>query len=1306
MSNHDYGWKRFWCPRSGSINLADGGYLYDPDEKWGKAHNPDLVSLEAVADFPCVVLLGEPGVGKSRELEKLKKFTQDSMCESSQILELNLRSCTNLREDLFEDEIFTSWLDTSNHLYLFLDSLDEGILSIPTLAVGLVDQLNKPKYRNKIDRLYIRLACRTFVFPKILEEGLKNLWNEARFAIYELAPLRRIDVAKAAEIKAISSDNFLKGIYQNDIVPLAIRPVTLNFLLNTYSFYNNQFPAEQTLFELYLEGCRLLCEEINESRQGSNQLGNLDINQRLAIAARIAAITIFANRFSIWTGINQGNVPVEDLLLQDLCFGYEKVDGREFEITREAIKEVLDTGLFSSRGQCRMGWAHQTYAEFLAAWYLKQHEIPLELMQKILFSSEDPEHKLIPQLHEVTAWLASMRLDVLQEIIKTDPYILLQTDVPTDPEVRASIVENLLVWCEERKLLDQSRISFRNYRKLKHPGLAEQLYPYVCDACKQVDAREQAIDIVEACEVSELQEELAKLALDSTQSIYLRVNSAKAICSIGNDITKISLKPLAIRQLPEDEDDRLKGYVLQALWPGLLTEKELFRALTSPKKNHFFGAYQFFLKYNLVSQIQLSDLGTALDWLKEQGLRCFGHPFEEIGDAILFKSWENFDIPGVAEKFTQVALVQWREHQKIFTHDSELQEKFFSSLAQEIERRHVLIEASVLSILRTKEDPYFLLSTLAESVLGSEDTFWILRKFESSNCENEQKIWTQLIYSSFDRKNAKQIDAILEACENNNLLKEAFSFCFCPIDLNSSRAEKLRTSYLRMQKDKRESHLVEPPPQERISNFLDTLKTGDLSAWWRLNMDMTLKPTSRHYRNEYELNLTQLPGWEEADEVTRRRLVDGAEKYIQQQENIDYDWIGTNTLNRPALAGCRAFLLLLQKREDSLTALSPEIWKRWVPVIIAARSSEQHNDKDYLKLVNYAYINSPKEFINTLIYQIDKENQAYGYLMVVRRLSQCWDNQLKSILLDKAKDPLLQPQCMAELVEELLRQGVDEARDFAKSLIVSPAKLVGEERKKALIATRILVENLDPLSWIFLWKVILQNPSFGREAIESVAYRYSHGIQLDITESQLADFYIWLVHEYPYEEDPDHSKEVMAYYVTARDGIVGMREGTLSQLKERGTLEACTEIQRIIQEFPNITWLSKILADAQANMRRKTWQPLTPQKIFQLIVSQELSNQELSSQLDVIDKRTKIMKDEPKVDRSINVLGNMNVDGVVNTGDGDIDKKNNSDTSSTRFDWKFWLMLILTIVGAAFSGILVEEGRDFFFDRDLPSEVE
>ena len=160
---------------------------------------------------------------------------------------------------------------------------------------------------------------------------------------------------------------------KKNLVPLAIKPVSLVFLFNIYRKYNGQFPSNLKLYELYLEGCKCLCEEVNQSRQSSGRTGNLDNEQRLIVAARIAAITILSNRFAVWTGKEQ-DTPKEDVFIENLYHGHETAKAREFEILKKekVIPEVLDTGLFSSRGLERMGWAHQTYAEFLAAWYLVQ----------------------------------------------------------------------------------------------------------------------------------------------------------------------------------------------------------------------------------------------------------------------------------------------------------------------------------------------------------------------------------------------------------------------------------------------------------------------------------------------------------------------------------------------------------------------------------------------------------------------------------------------------------------------------------------------------------------------------------------------------------------------------------------------------------------------------------------------------------------------------------------------------------------------------------------------------------------------
>ncbi len=1213
MPNQDYKWKRFWCPRSGRINLDHCGYPYDPEAEWGKIYNPDLVTFEAISNLPCLVLLGEPGIGKSRAIESEQdKIINKIEAAGDQVLMLNLRSST--REDLLGGELFkspefTNWLKGTHQLYIFLDSLDECLLRIDTVATLLADKFNRREIVNKAKCLYLRIACRTAVWQPVLEEGLKKIWSKESkdsVGIYELAPLRRVDVSKAAKIEGIDNpEAFLEEINRKSIVPLAIKPITLEFIIKTYRRHGGKFSPNQRLHELYEEGCLWLCEERNKSRISSKLKGNFRPQQRLIIAARIAAITIFGNRFAIWTGI-QSDVEDNDVLIEKICQGTESADGKEFEITEEAVEEVLDTALFSSRGELsRMGWAHQTYAEFLAAWYLVQHQTHLNKVMSLIVSPEDSERKLIPQLHETAAWLASMRTDILQEIMETDPDVLLRSDIPTDADIRAAIVDNLLKQYEQGRFFDPDINNYLRYEKIKHSRLPVQLRPYIQDSSKPIDARDAAIDIAEACEVHELQEELVNLALDSSQSIYLRVSAAKAIWKIGNVDTKLRLKSLTFEQLPEDEDDQLKGYAFRALWSDHLTAEELFNFITPPKKRNFTGAYRVFLDFELIPKLQKTDLVVALNWVKKQGLRCFGHSFERLADAILLKAWEHFDLPDVVEIFTKVTLIQWRQHQGVITCDDKLQTQFRDLVINEVNKRREFINHAVIKVSQSGEESYFLVNSLTESIIQNEDVLWILGKLQNVDSQ-EERIWAAIIQWTFNRQDAKQIDGILTATQTNHVLREEFAPYFSTIDLDSTEAETLRSDYHRRQQhqNRRQKSPLDPPPKERVLLFLEQLELGDLSAWWKLNKVMTLKSDSQSYEQAFESDLTELPGWQEADEKTRERIINGAKKYIEEYKQVVNDWIETNTYNSSELPGCRALQLLLQEVPEFINTLPSELWRRWTPIIVGFPHHNQREDY-YTELVKRAYTTAPSETLNTLLSIIDKKNEEHSEIFIFDKFEKCWDERFKAALLQKVKDTAIKPKCMGQLLEELLKHESTGAREFAQTLVTFPLTSGEEAHQKAVVATKILVECAEPTSWVVVWSAIQQDTDFGREVFEEVANRYSHGIHLNLTEKQLAELYIWLVQQYPHIEDPDHSNEVFAYNMGTRETIANLRDKVLTQLRETGTSQACVEIERIIEQFPKLTWLKRTLLIAQDVMRRKTWHPPQPEQILQIVNKKE-----------------------------------------------------------------------------------------------------
>ena len=208
-----YNWERFFCPREGNISLSDGGYLYDPESEWGKVYNPEVVHFEALADFPCVIILGEPGIGKTHAMKGAKKVIEGKSDEGDRTLWLDLGrsgSEDKLIRDLFENETFASWQKGDNKLHIFLDNLDEGILRVDTITSLLIDELKK----RPTQRLKLYIACRTGMWPISFEKELRQLWNDRPIGIYELVPLRKKDVIEAARANEFNVNEFLEEINQ------------------------------------------------------------------------------------------------------------------------------------------------------------------------------------------------------------------------------------------------------------------------------------------------------------------------------------------------------------------------------------------------------------------------------------------------------------------------------------------------------------------------------------------------------------------------------------------------------------------------------------------------------------------------------------------------------------------------------------------------------------------------------------------------------------------------------------------------------------------------------------------------------------------------------------------------------------------------------------------------------------------------------------------------------------------------------------------------------------------------------------
>lgn len=672
----NYDWKRYWHKFGDSPHIFSG-FLYVSE------YSKDVFSLDAVSDTPCLILLGEPGMGKSKEIERICEV--QIVDENNYKLYFPLSSYgdeNRLVKEIFQSEKINQWKANKKNLYLYLDGLDEALLSIIPLALLLADEIGKlPK-----ERLFLRIACRTAEWSNlsVLENKLREIWKEDKCKILQIALLQSKDVEIAAQTENLDSEKFLAEIYSRSATFLASKPVTLQLLLNLFR-KTSSFPTTQT--ELYEKGCLIYCEENNERRKAAKRIGRLTPEQRFKIASRIAALMIFGNKSSIWIGGTTGEEESSDILVSELSeYSERRRDNSEFKVSQDDIKEVIfDTGLFTGNGHNRLKFSHQTFAEFLASWYLEYKKLPDELVIEII-----GEKYLYPQLYETSAWIANQRPTIFQHLMKVAPAILLRSDILlADESSRVKLVGILLDLFDKE---ESAGIDRNYYRKLKHPKIAEQIKPYIVDKTKGWLVRSEALDIVQVCEVKELQNDLVNIVLDKEDDLNIRVHAAYAVAWVGDSETKAKLKPLVFGKEEDDPRFRLKGVALNMLWNEHISAEELFSVLTPPN-NHFTGSYEVFLDSEMIEKLRKEDLSVALDWLIEN-IGNFLHRISserKLADRILLMAWENLEQREVFERFIKVAKILISNHDSLFK-EIEDKEKLNEILQDDDKRRKIWLE--------------------------------------------------------------------------------------------------------------------------------------------------------------------------------------------------------------------------------------------------------------------------------------------------------------------------------------------------------------------------------------------------------------------------------------------------------------------------------------------------------------------------------------------------------------------------------------------------------------------------------------
>ncbi len=1137
-------------------------------------------------------------MGKSAILSEQKSVWRSKEGNSNDTcLFINLRTFqtdAQLAARLFEGSVFKEWLNGTHNLYLFLDSLDEGLLSIRVLAALLADE-----FKNlSPERLYVRIACRTAEWPSLLENCLNDWLGKDLVKVYMLAPLRKRDVEEAANVSGLDANLFLQQVESSAVIPFAIKPVTLNFLLSVYEGQGN-LPSSQS--DLYLKGCRILVAEMSKSRGAAGYKGELTAEQRLAVAARIAAAMIFGNRNAVYLDVNSAETPDEDVGYGELSSGVESAEGESFKVGEKEIRETLASGLFSTRGPNRIAWGHQTYAEFLAAWYLVKHDVSISQIKSLIAHPDDPNGKIITQLGETAAWLAGMIPEIFQAIAKAEPDLLLRSGVATgDSPRRMALAEALLQLYDNEHGYDRD---CEHYKNLAHPGLASQLRPYVSDNAKGVIVRRVAIDIAESCNVQSLNDVLLSVALNTSDNLSIRVQAIYAIGRIGDSETRKKLKPLALADDASDLQDELKGSVLRALWPSHIMARELFSLLKPPKSEGFIGAYRFFLSSELVKDLTLHDLIPALEFLASlpQLRHEMDLSLESLMDEVVMKAWENMDVPGVTEALARFVASRLKHHDDLIK--GRLEKTDHLIFSQDKDRRHRLLETVLQVVTQDPESEAIWLVFTQPPLVLSEDFNWLISYLDQKPSKEVQGLVIDLLERLFNRT-PEHLEALYETGKRHPLVADKFKWVWEAVSMGSERAQKMKASYEKEQEwtSRRKRPLLNLPATERVARLLKESESGNAVAWCSLTRELSLEPTSTDYDSTFEWDLMKLPGWMSADEATQERILIAAERFILCQAPVSAEWLETRQWTTSVLSGYSALALLLKMKPSVINGLKPDQIGKWCPLILAFPFLGSDSDRAVKdELLKFAYRRSPLAVLDAAKVSIGKEIEKGETVSTAQELNGIWDDEIANLLLTYARSYKIKPKSTGSLLSVLFSHGDLEAKAFAVSLVTTPPPTCDPERAQAVVVAQALMLDSKDVGWGIVWPAVRADADFGKQVILEVARKYD-SIGPLLNEDQLAELYVWLRRHF--EEITHASGE--ARWVGPLEYVDLWENAIIQILIHQGSFRACEAIKKLQRELPELHWLKWVQMDAEAEARRATWVPARPQDIVKLAASHEL----------------------------------------------------------------------------------------------------
>ena len=1172
-------WKRFWTRYDEPIHVGSDqrGFLSDPEDEFIRYLQPNVSTLDNLLSERCLVLWGDPGIGKSTVLGDAKGDIENSLGNDGRMIWIEFRDIPSdgvFARRTFDSPEWQEWKRGTGILVLVIDGVDEGLIKIPGFLSFLTGQLRI----EGVERLRLILACRSSAWSFSEGEQLIGLWGQfEKLPIFELCPLRETDAALAAEKWGLDRKAFIEAVYKKSVAGLAALPTTLFFLLAEFQAGAGFSGSHR---ELYESGCRRLCEEIDPIRLGllRHLRNSKPISTPEAIheaATRIAAFILLCAKSAVHFGpsseAREGDLHINEIVGDSL--------------STNVILDCIASGLFSSRGADRLGFAHQTFAECLAAQYLCR--LPLIQIRKLICARDAEEH-VVPQLAETAAWVAGKQANFFDYLCRIDPEALLRSDVSKAQDHRKAALVAVIM----NKFRDGEWEPGTNFSRfldsLKHPGIDDQLRPFINDKGLHVTARRMAMNIAAACGAADLCDDLFRIVRDASERQKIRDDAASTLEELIPESRVGELIPLAEGRVGADVDDNIRACAIRRLVPSLWSVSQALPAIRKPRNRDYHGDFDALREHHLPAHFKDSDLPHVLCRLV-LWINCFDriNPLNGLAEKAFAMALRSLAVPNVKRLAVRIWIIKHRRHHPL---PSSQESVVVRLLEQENELRREFMTA-ILNDPATSPDGFNGVCCHPLPLFRHDDFEWALNQIVTSP-QDRRPAWASVIRGFGNQETIiRNLDLLLQRIEEIPELKEQFPWLRA-WNIDEPIARQAKADWLEAERDRTRDEKSDriAETDAAIDSILEQIASGKTFAWIKLCELMSIK-NGRLDNSSYDV--TQSPGWLRATEARKGLVRDAARKFLLDHSDGYAEKASRTNYSDPGFLA--VWLLRDEVPNDAL--LAQAIAAKWIDAIVGRFCN---GEDDYQELAALAYKLNPDKTLQSFVREI-KDDNKHGHINVIFGFQRAWDGRFTATVLDMIQKDELIPDNIRAVLKFITPFSPTEAVGCAESLVKDSAISNPALHERNVAVLTFCLSQQPAQTWAFAWPILDQNKDLAKAILLRVADRVGSDkseMLSALSEKQLADLYLKLCKIFP----PTSAQPSGAFRgVSAIDAVPVFSGNVASTLAARGTEDACRELLRLADELPDQRhWLRWKHHGARTSMRRIAWSPPDPKTVAAL----------------------------------------------------------------------------------------------------------